>query len=210
MSDPIILSEDTTAVKVSKIELAGLKCKGADIHHYVQRFEYLMKKAKITGQQERIRYFTEGFSEASPYWDKLSMLKEDNNITLEKIITSLVNYYSTNVCTTMTKKHDPDDGEEPAPSKHQRQGKGKGKRNGESQKNQNPDGKKKPIRFLTEVYNDLTKEEKAELKKTGKINGYTISKELNDKGVHTCVKTKSNKYPNKDSARHLKGDTAED
>jgi hypothetical protein len=82
------------------------------------------KVTKITGKQERIRYFTEGFSEASPYWDKLSRLKEDNNITLEEIITSLVNYYSTNVCTTMTKKRDPDDGEEPAPSKHQRQGKG--------------------------------------------------------------------------------------
>jgi hypothetical protein len=200
MNDPIILSEDTAAVNVSKKDLAGLKCKCADIHHYVQRFEYLMKKAKINGQQERIRYFMEGFSEASPYWDKLSRLKEDKNITLEEIITSLVDCYSTNVCTTMAKKRNPEDADEPVPSKRQRQGKGKGKRNVECQKDQSSDGKKKPIRIPTEVYKDLTKDEKAELKKTGKIDGYTISKDPNDKGVHTCVKTKSTKNPNKDSA----------
>jgi hypothetical protein len=129
---------------------------------------------------------------------------------LEEIITSLVDYYSTNVCTTVAKMRDHDDGEEPAPNKCQRQGRGKGKRSTEAQKNNDSDGNKKPIRTPKEVYNDLTKEEKAELKKTGEIDGYTISKGPNDKGVHTCVKTKSTKNPNKDSGCHVTGDTAED
>ncbi len=75
MNDPIILSEDTMAVNVSKKDLTGHKCKGANIHHYVQRFEYLMKKSKVTGDKEKICYFTEGFSAASPYWDKLRRLQ---------------------------------------------------------------------------------------------------------------------------------------
>jgi hypothetical protein len=71
MNDPVILSEDTAKVNVRKRHIAGLKCKGVDIHHYVQRFEHLMKKAELTDEKEKVRLFMEGFSEASPYWDKL-------------------------------------------------------------------------------------------------------------------------------------------
>jgi hypothetical protein len=201
-NDPAILSEDTAKVNVSKRDLASLKCKGADIHHYVQMFEHLVNKAELTDEREKVRKFTEGFSEAPPYWDKLSRLWEDQK-TLKEIITSLCTYYSTNVCTLM-KKREHGDEEEPAANANKCQmQKGRGKRVTDIQKNKDSDGNKKPIRIPKEVYNDLTKDEKAELKKTIKIDGHTILKEPNDKGVHMCIKTKSTKNPIKESGRQV-------
>jgi hypothetical protein len=88
--------------------------------------------------------------------------------------------------------------------------KGRVKRVTDIQKNKDSDGNKKPIRFPKEVYNDLTKDEKAELKKTVKIDGHTILKEPNDKGVHMCIKTKSTKNPIKESCRQVTGNTGVD
>jgi hypothetical protein len=82
------------------------------------------------------------------------------------------------VCTVL-KKREHGDGEEPAAiaNKCQKQ-KGKGKGATDTQKNKNSEGNKKPIRIPKEVYNDLTKDEKAELKKAGKIDGYTMGPHL--------------------------------
>jgi hypothetical protein len=54
VNDPInLLSEDHAKINVRKNALTGLKCKGSDIHHYAQRFEYLVKQAELPDDREK-------------------------------------------------------------------------------------------------------------------------------------------------------------
>ncbi len=143
--------------------------------------------------------FAKGFVETSPYWDKLQRLMEKEKY-LDKITANLHRYYATVVCLTAPAMkeimHQVEEGTQTGKnSKKRRKGtdddaaKTPGKKNGNGQKVVSP-------RLTKEDYGKLSKDEKTQLAKTGKVSGYTISQNPGPDGTHTIKKT-----PEKPGAR---------
>ncbi len=93
---------------------------------------------------------------------------------------------------TKKRGHDEVDKEMPTKVKHSKRNNTKGSGRGGTSK-KDTEGGNKAVRIPRDIYNNLTKDQKVELRKTGKLDGYTIAKDPDDKGVHACVKNKPTK-----------------
>jgi hypothetical protein len=176
-----------------------LKCNGHDLNTYVDRFLYLVSKAKLTGDKEKVRMFAKGFAESSPYQDKLKRLMEEEK-SLDEITAELHRYYATVVCLSApamkeTTQQVEEGTQKGRNSKKRRKGNDDDAAKTQEKKNDNGQKVVSP-RPTKEDYGKLSKDEKIQLAKTGKVSGYTISQNPGPDGTHTIKKT-----PEKPAAR---------
>jgi hypothetical protein len=203
-ADPGVVSYAKAEVATSIKVLSELKCHGTDLSWFFERFNTLIAKAKITNDQEIIRYMKGSFSTKSPYYDKLYRLLEDDTMTSADIVKGLHKYYVTHISQSVelgqgSKGKKGKEGETVSDNSSNTPSKGKGKRDRDS-KDKAGNGKNAKVtrekqnhggtpRITKSDYQKLSQDQKAELADTGKVKGFKIFECKDEPGMHRVLKT---------------------
>jgi mRNA-degrading endonuclease RelE of RelBE toxin-antitoxin system len=187
--DPAVIAHKQAEVNVSKREIETLKCKGTDVASYISKFEVLAKRGQITDDAAKVDLFIKGFDESSPYWDKLTRLRETKP-SLGEIITGLNNFYASIVSAKVLHKGngklDDEDGE--ATSKRIRKRKGGDEKGKTPKKPKEGPAKVDVPRIVAKDYKKLSAKERSELQTTGKLSAYTMVESTEHEGKYKLTK----------------------
>jgi hypothetical protein len=187
--DPAVIAYKQAEVNVSKREIETLKCKGTDVSSYISKFEVLAKRGQITGDAAKVDLFIKGFDEGSPYWDKLTRLRETKP-SLREIIEGLNSFYASIVSAKVLNQESEKVNDEDAESARK---KGR-KRKGGDEKGKTPkkpkEGPAKVVvpRIVAEDYKKLSAKERSELLTTGKLSAYTMVVSTEHEGKYKLTK----------------------
>ncbi len=156
---------------------------------YISKFEVLAGRAQITDDAAKVDLFVKGFDESSPYWDKLTRLRETKP-SMGELVTGFNNFYASIVRTKVlprgNKKLDDEGGE--ATGKRSRKRKG-GEDKGKTPKKPKEGATKVVVpRIITEDYKKLSIKERSELQTTGKLSGYTMVESTEHEGKYKLTK----------------------